>query len=583
MHLRPPARPGVLLMLAALTAFAIPARAQSNDDIVVPTVTRTYAIENARVVQAPGRVLDRATIVIRDGLITAVGPDAAIPFDAERIAGDSLVVYAGFIDALSHTGVPRPRPENNRERVPEPGNPPNDRAGVLPERDVRTLLQPEDKSVAELRQAGFTVAHVVPHGPLLPGSGAVILLAGDTPPALVLKGDASLFARFDTNRGVYPSTPMGVIAKLRQLYREAERRRQIETMYAANATGLERPPYDPVHYAFFPVIDGTKPVVFYVEDPLEAHRALALSRELGFDLVLAGLAGSGDALGEIQAAGVPVFFSLALPEAPKDADTPADSTEHAEPMTPDDPFISDFRTRSYEDVEAEKEQLEARQARARRQHYELAARLQEAGIPFAFMTMDLKPSDIHESLTTMIEHGLSEDAALAALTTTPARLLGLAQNLGTIEPGKIANLVVTDGPYFAEDSAIRYVFVDGQPFEMEQRPARSASAAAGDAAANPVGTWDYAISTPDGSYEGTITITGTPGAYSGTITSALGTTVLENVVLNGRSLTFRFDSGQMGLIEADLTIEGNDLSGTMNVSSYGSFPVTGTRTSGPDR
>lgn len=579
MFLRTAVRAGLVLALLALLVPSRTVHAQSDDEIVVPTVTRTFAIEHARVVQAPGRVLDRATVVVRDGLITAVGPDVAIPFDAERIAGDSLVVYAGFIDALSQAGVPEPRAEPNRDRVPEPGNPPNDRAGIQPDRDVRTMLKPDDPSVASLRRAGFTVAHVVPHGALLPGSGAVILLAGDEAGQMVLRGDASLFAQFDTNRGVYPNTPMGVMAKLRQLYREAERRRTVETMYASNGAGMERPQYDPVHYAFFPVIEGTKPVAFFTESALEVHRALQLREELGFPLVVAGLEGSFDAVPALQAADVPVFFTLKLPEEPEDTSATADTTATApEPMTPQDQFVSDFRTHSYEDLEAEKENLEARQALASQRHYEMAARLHEAGIPFAFMTMDLKPTDVQKNLAKMIEHGLSEDAALAALTTTPAEVLGLSQSLGTVDPGKIANLVVTTGPYFDPDSKVQHVFVDGQKFAIESRPA-----AAEGGPANPLGTWEYAVTTPDGTYDGTITISGAPGAYTGTITSAIGTYDLASVALSGTSLTFRFDTEQVGTVDADLTVRGSELSGTMTIGTQGSFPTTGTRIAGPSR
>jgi imidazolonepropionase-like amidohydrolase len=173
--------------MLALLLFPRASMAQSNDE--VPEVTRTFALVNARVVQAPGRVMDRATVIVRDGLIATISRDATIPFDAERIDADSLTIYAGFIDGLSHTGIPKPKEEENQERPDDPANPPDEYAGIQPERDARMMLDPKDNSIEKLRQAGFTAAHVVPYGNMLPGSGAVILLAGDDPRTLVLKGD----------------------------------------------------------------------------------------------------------------------------------------------------------------------------------------------------------------------------------------------------------------------------------------------------------------------------------------------------------------------------------------------------------
>jgi imidazolonepropionase-like amidohydrolase len=240
----------------------------------VPTVTRTYALENIRIVQAPSRVIEKGTVLVRDGLIAEVGPAVTIPFDAERIDGDSLIVYAGFIDGLSHAGIPAP-PEDrsgpggaNLNRA----NPTNEQAGIQPDRAAPDLIDPKDKAIEELRKAGFTAAHGVPRGQMLPGSGALVLLAGDDANDMVVKRDVSMFAQIEGANRVYPATPMGVMAKMRQLYREASRRQQIESDYAANATGMIRPEYDPVYYAFFPVIEGDLPVYFYTADALDIYR-----------------------------------------------------------------------------------------------------------------------------------------------------------------------------------------------------------------------------------------------------------------------------------------------------------------------
>src|SRR5690606_17892764 len=124
-----------------------------------------------------------------------------------------------FIDALSHAGVPRPEAERGRPApVRDPGHPSPERAGIQPQRSAHLLLDAGDASLAALRRAGFTLAHSVPYGGMLPGTGALITLAGDDAADLVLRPDVSLFARMQGARGVYPATPMGVMAKLRQLF-----------------------------------------------------------------------------------------------------------------------------------------------------------------------------------------------------------------------------------------------------------------------------------------------------------------------------------------------------------------------------
>lgn len=568
------------VLFAILLAF--PSQAQQDEEL--PTVTRTYAIENAHVVQAPGQAIEQATVVVRDGLIHAVGQDAEIPYDAQRIEGDSLVVYAGFIDGLSHAGVDTPSSDEDDD-VEDPGNPPYEHAGIQPDRQAHDILDPGDNDLENLREVGFTTAHVVPSGRMLPGTGALIQLAGSNPGEMTLRENASLFAQLEGAQGVYPATDMGVIARLRELYREAERRREIGAAYEEDPSGRERLPSDPVHTALFPVIEGTQPVFFRAEEALDIHRALDLRSELGFSLALVGLEEAFDAMEALQEAeGLPLFLTLDLPEETEEAEADTAEADTARAVTPERPgsfFRSDLRVRSYADLETEKRNLEARQALVRQEYYRTASLLHDAGLRFGFTTLDASPREIHDNLRTMIEHGLPEDAALAALTTDAAVLLGLDDRLGTVEEGKIANLVVTSGSLFDENSEVRYVFVDGQPFKYDAAPSGDPDA---EGEADPAGTWSYEVSTPDGDISGTLTITGTPGDLSGTITSEISseTTELEDVQLEGNELTFDFEGPQDSQISASLTIRGDEIEGTFSSSEFGELPVTGTRTSGPD-
>lgn len=444
----------------------------------VQPATQTYAIQNANVVVAPGRTVSNAIVVIEDGLITQVGRSASIPGDAHVIDGEGLNVYAGFIDGLSHAGIPEPKGTSSGSAIgTQPQgqrvnrmNPPPDVAGVQPDRSASDLIKADHKSIESLRKAGFTAAHVVPHGDMLPGKGALILLAGDNSDEMVLRRDVSMFAQIKGARRVYPSTPMGVMAKMRQMYKEAGRRKQLEDRFQANASGAQRPEYDPIHYAFFPVIDGDMPVFMHTTNALEIYRALRLQTELGFPLVLGGLTEGFEYIDLLLDANLPLFATLKLPEKPKKNN---DSTRTSSSIASYDPSL---HVTDHTATTIEIDNLELRREIFYKEFVSTPASFYAAGLNFGFSTKEVKPDDIHKNLKTMIEYGLPEDVALAALTTNAAAALGLSRSMGTVEQGKMANLVVTSGPLFEEDSHIKFVFVDGHKFEYKNEKKEKKSA-----------------------------------------------------------------------------------------------------------
>ena len=584
---------GILLIVVLIPQSA---SAQVNSGDEVPEVTRTFALTNARVVQAPGSVLEQATIIVRDGLIAAVGTDIDVPFDAAEIPADSFVVYAGFIDGLSHTGIPEPRERPNRERPDDPGNPPNEEAGIQPDRDVHGLLDPEDKRLAALRNAGFTAVHAVPRGRMLPGTGAIILLSGETANELVYRSRTAMFAQLSPARRMYPGTDMAVLARMRQLFTEAKRRQHLQNLYAADPAGLERPPFDPVHNALLPVLREELPVYFRTENALDLHRALEVQSELGFPVVLAGLNQSFDAIDKLRQAGHALILTLDLPVIPgtsepdEDGEAPADSvvaqpTDAPEklPEIADPGYDTNLRVESLADLESEKSNLEKRRELEHKKYLANAADLASSGLAFGFSTLGVKPTDLMGNVRLMIENGLSEDAALAALTTTPADILGVAASMGTVEVGKMANLVVSDGPVFAEESEIKYVFVDGKRYEIEQ-PARSGrQGRSGQASISPAGRWSFTVSSEDGNVGGIITISGSAANWSGTITNDLTDEAadLNNIQMDGNTLDFEFSIPEMGTISVSVVISDDSFDGEITVEGIGVMPISGNRTSGP--
>jgi imidazolonepropionase-like amidohydrolase len=556
---------GVLaLLICGFSLFA-------QDEKELKSVTRTYAITNVNVVQAPGKIVDMATVLIKDGLITAVGKGVAIPADAVVIKADSMFVYAGFIDGLSRAGVTKPKEEASRERVKDPGNPAPERAGIAPQNDVRNSLNASDKSIEDLRNVGFTVAQIAPYGNLLPGQGSIVLLSGKSADQMVLVSNSSLYSELSGANGVYPNTTMAVMAKWRELYRQASQAKSYQSLYASNRVGLERPGSDRVLEAFYPVIDQKIPVLFKSEKMLDAHRILTLKSDLGFSLILADVKEGWPVANKIKASGARVFLSLDLPEEVKKEEnkksTKADSAKAKEVAKP--------KTAA----ELEKDALERRKSEAIANYTTQASVFNKAGVSFGFSSLSAKPKDIPANLRRMIAAGLSEDAALAALTTTPAQLLGLSDRMGTVENGKMANLVISDKSYFNEKAKVRYVFVDGVMYKLEVKEEKKADP---NAKVEIEGSWSTITQTPQGSNDGKVAFKKDGSGYKGTISGGRmpAPADLTSVTLEGNKLSYSYSlsfGGNSIKVEVEATVEGDSFKGNASIGPRGSFSIEGTK------
>lgn len=534
--------------------WLVPLWLTAQDDQPLAPVTGTYAITNATIVVSPGKRIDQGTVVIKDGLIVAVGRQVAIPGDALIVKGDSMYVYAGFIDGYSHTGVSAPK-ESSKEKIKYPGNPPPDRAGVNPHIDVRDFFNPSDRAVAELRGQGFTMSQVVPQGNLLPGQAALVLLGEGTAEQMVVQGKSALYSELTGATGVYPSTVMGVMAKWRELYRQASLAKGYEATYAQNPAGLERPAADRMLEAFYPVIEKRQPVLFQAEKVIETQRVLKLKEDFGFNLLIANLKEGWPIVEKIRGSGAGVFLSLELPGEIKEDK----KKEKENPPT------------------AEKKALEERKATAVANYTAQAAVFSKAGIRFGFSANSVKAGDINTNIRRMIAAGLSEDAALAALTTTPAQMLGVANRMGTVENGKMANLIVTNTSYFNEKATVKYIFVEGKLYTN----ATTKKSVNGNKA-NIVGNWTYTTETPQGKGGGKLVIKELAGVFSGTITNNFSGKEVEaeEILLDGNTLTFSYKidaGGSQMKIEVTARVQDDRFEGSMTAGQFGTFPINGTR------
>ncbi|MEZ4777563.1 MAG: amidohydrolase family protein [Bacteroidia bacterium] len=543
-------------------------------------VTNTFAITHVNVIQSPGVVLEDVTVIVKNGLIVSVGKDVAIPGEAEVMAADSMYLYAGFVGGLSHLGIPRTETARNsgeeRTRPENPVNPPADVAGIQTDRKAVDLFDPSDKSIAAMREAGFTSAHVVPRGKMLPGSGMIVLLGEGKANQLVLRENTSQFSQFTGAPGVYPATLLGVMAKWKELYSQTKYAMEHEAAYAKNPAGVRHPEYDPTLQALYPVVRKELPVVFKTENVLDIQRAISMQKEMGFSLMLAECKQGWELTDKIKSQNIPVFLSLDLP---KEVEEKPVRTGKAE----------ETATKEETPAEKEKAELEKRRLEAYKLYASQASAFEKAGITFGFSMLEAKPKDILSQIRIMIKYGLSENAALAALTTNPASLLGLSNVMGTVEKGKMANLVITDKPVFAEKSAIKYVFVDGKKYVMSTKPAGSKSATNPDAVKAVVGKWNIVTRSQMGERPGVLVIKNEGGALSGTISFEGSNGQMSNdldvVEFDGKELTFSYTfdmRGQSAEIEATAAIEGNKLSGTMTFGEFGSFPIEGEKESSPE-
>ncbi len=566
-----------MLVLLSISFFPQLLPGQGKDDKIRP-VTQTVALSKVMIVSEPGKEAILGNIVIRDGLIQSIGKDVSIPVDAKVLEGDSLYVYAGFIDGLSNAGVPKPKENNRRNRGQRPndvGNPTFEEAGIQPDRQLIEVLSPEEKSIDDIRKLGFTMSHSVPYGNMLPGKGAIVLLHGEDANEMIYKHDAAVFAQLEDADGVYPGTVIGVMSKFRELYKQAEQYQAYEKSYESGPAGMERLNPSHVHRALYPVLNKQQPIFFAAEDVKSIHRILTLQKDLGFPLVLGGVKQGWYLAEQLKTANIPVFLSMDLPE---------DKTEKedASKEKKDSPAEEEMTEKGAKDPE--KEKLKQRQAAALKEYYDQAANFEKMNITFGFSTMGAKTAKIQEHLRKMIEHGLSEQSALAALTTHPAKMLGLEAVAGTVEKGKLGNLVITDKPYFQKEANVRYVIVEGEVFEYEVKKKKKGDP---NAKVDPSGAWSYSFSAMGTTMSGTITIKDEDGDYTGTITNP--TTGQEGEVndlfIDGNVISFTIpysQGGQSITVEYNLLIDGDSIEGTVTAGTYGSFDVEGRRSSTPE-
>ena len=512
---------------------------------------RTFAIRGAKVVPVSSAPLENATVVVSRGIITAVGTNITIPPDAWVIDGKGLTVYPGLIDGFTDVGVAAasstaPSGDAGARQQPAISRGPEDRPATTPWRNAADEVNPADPRVESWRMAGFTTVIAAPKGGMFPGQAAVLDLGGERAGDFVVKSPVAVPVSLQAPGGFrsFPGSVMGGIAYVRQVLLDTNWDIQANAIYEKNLRGVERPKYDRSDAALAAAIGKHAVVLLPGNTSLQIRRALRLTEEWKLNAVLYGAQMGYDVAPEIVARKMPVLVDLKWPEAEKDSDpeaTPSLRTLRFRDRAPSSP-----------------------------------AALNKAGVKFAFYSGGISaPKDLLPAVKKSIDAGLSPESALRALTLSPAEIFGVADTLGSIENGKIANLVVTDGDLFDKKTRVKLVFVDGRKYEVREvlRPTEPPK---GDL----TGKWKLSFTTPQGQEEATADLSmQTDGTLTGSVTSDRGTGTLFSGWVSGEKFSFTINiaiEGSSSDVVFTGTFEGTSMKGS--IQAMGStFEFSGTK------
>jgi imidazolonepropionase-like amidohydrolase len=394
-----------------------------------------YVFTNATIITEPGRELANATLLIRNGRVVSVGTNVTVPAGAVSIDLTGYYIYPSLIDPYSDYGMPEAKPVG---RSPEEGRQAlSNKEGAYawnealkPEFHADEHFSPEQGAAGSLREMGFGAVVTHQQDGISRGSSAAVALGDQRAHELILSEQTAnhLSFRKGVSTQAYPTSLMGAIALLRQTYLDGQ---WYTTQSEEVNLSLE---------AWNALQD--LPQVFEVSDWQEALRAARIGDEFGVEYIIKGAGDEYQRLDEMRGAATGFILPLTFPEA-FDVSDPYDAM-----------LVSLAQMRHWERAPSNPGQVAA------------------AGIPFALTANGIdKPADFFAAIRKAIEHGLSEDDALRALTVSPAEMMGIADEVGTLAPGKRANFLVTSDRLFAEGNTIHHNWVLGRPHVIKELPA----------------------------------------------------------------------------------------------------------------
>lgn len=455
----------------------------------------TFALTGARIVVAPGQTIDKGTIVFRDGVIVAVGPDVQPPADSRLIDLGGKTIYPGLIDAFSEpstaSGIRGEAPRRagaDAAATTPPATPTRDGGAahwnpeVLADARVDDTYKPDLETNKRLRSQGIVARLAVPTRGIIKGISAVVdtsdQSAGDaivnpvgpqhlalTPPRRGFRRDAAP----DEER--YPTSPMGAFTLVRQTLYDAQWYKQA-TASGAAGPAVER---NAALEALVQHVDAKRVFVIDANDELYDLRAGRIADEFKIPVIIRGSGQEYRRLDLIAAMKLPVIVPVNFPKPPN-----VSAPEYAAGVSLTDLMDWDLAP-------------------------ENPARLDNAGVTIALSTQGLRDKGEYlKAVRKAVARGLPRNKALAAMTTTPATLLGVGESLGSLQPGKTASFVVTDGDLFDEKTKVVQTWVEGERFDIQPRTQ-----------IDPRGQWRFSAGDVGAGVSFSMAVTGEPGKLRG--------------------------------------------------------------------
>jgi imidazolonepropionase-like amidohydrolase len=425
-----------VVLIGAILLWSSAAFAQDTDRVdpqLTNTPAPTYVIRNARIVTVSGADIENGTLVISGGRIAAVGANVSAPTGAQEIDGRGLTIYPGMIDLGTNMGL---------VEVPTgaPGTVDTQELGDMnPNIAAVWSVNPHSAHIAVTRVGGVTNALSLPSGGIISGQGAFLNLFGSSPREMALVPEAVLMIEFPRIGGGGFGGPPNItpeaitqrdrrIEELRKIFRDAEAYGRAQDAYRKDPKSVPRPVTDPKLASLVPYARGERPVIFRAEREREIRAVVRFAEELKLKPIIIGASEGWKAASFLKEKNVPVILDSVLNL----------------PLREDDAYDS---------------------------MYENAAKLQAAGVRFCISTGDAGAHvrDLPFQAGMAAAFGLPKPEALKSVTLYPAEILGVADRLGSIEPGKLANIVIADGDLLEARTNIKFLFINGRQLPLTSR------------------------------------------------------------------------------------------------------------------
>lgn len=505
------ARPyvGLAAALAAAAAVTLSLYPTSAADPSTTPVTglrentpRYHAFVGARIVAAPGRAIEKGTLVIRDGVITAVGPEVTVPRGAVVWDVTGRTLYAGFIDADAEQAV------TSSANIAGAWN-----QYVTPQLRVDEHYQLAADVNKKLRSQGLTLRVVGPAGGIVKGTGTIVTLGDDSANTAIVRPQSALYLKLSPPRGGrgFPNSPMGAMALVRQTLLDAQWYTRAWDAYRA-APGLPKPETNEALAALNDLLSRKLPIVCEAADVLYFLRADALAREFDLPLIVRGAGDEYQRLEAVKAAGRAVIVPIDFPKPPSVGDAEAAMTVSLE----------------------------------RLMHWDSApenpARLAGAGVKIAFTSRGLSDVAMFAAgVRKAVDRGLEADQALRALTTTPAEMFGIADRFGTLDVGKSATFSIVEGDWFTDAKAkVHDVWIGGVRHNVQPQ-----------VFADVRGRWLFELldagDAKKFSEPVAVVFEGEPDKLTGKLTRGKKETPLKNIGIDGAQLSASFKGDAVDL------------------------------------